>query len=118
MTPTQTLTFTPTLSPTDTSTPLPEDFYVSKNMFEPDEGEAVSIHVRLNTYPGEYYLWVYNSAGEQIVQLDHQELNGPFDNWYPWNGLNKYQQKCASGVYLIYLVEPLSQTMKKVLLVR
>ncbi len=113
-----TLTFSPTQTPTWTGTPLPEDFYVSKNMFEPDEGESVSIHVRLNTYPGEYYLWVYNSAGEQIVQLDHQELNGPFDTWYPWNGLNKYQQKCASGVYLIYLVEPLSQKMKKVLLVR
>lgn len=119
LTPTWTATDTATLflTPTPTATLGPEDFFVSKNAFNPDQG-PVSIHVSVNNYPGEYDLWVYNSAGEHIRTLDAMQLSSPIDRTYQWDGTNKYGEKCASGVYVFYLVEPYYRKTKAVLLVR
>ncbi len=110
-------TCTPTPTPTSTPTPVIADvFYVSKNVFSPSE--PVSILVDYTTYPGQYDLWIYNTAGEHIKTLDSKTLSEPVSQWYSWDGKNKYGDPCASGVYIIYVVEPFSQKMRKVVLVR
>jgi hypothetical protein len=123
---TPTNTFTPTDSPTPcgypgntcTPTPTPADtFYVSQNAFNPTNG-PVSIFVAYSLFPGNYSLMVYNSAGEHIKTLDSQNLGNPIDRPYFWDGTNKYGDKCASGVYILYLVEPFGVKIKRILLIR
>ena len=131
-TPTKTYTLTSTFTPTDTSTPCgypgntctptPSPvfiniFYVSQNLFNPASG-AVSLFVEYNHYPGEYSLRVFNSAGELIKNLDSHYMNGPVDQPYRWDGTNNAGDKCASGVYILYLIEPFDRSLKRILLVR
>jgi flagellar hook assembly protein FlgD len=92
-------------------------FYVSKNAFDPSNG-PVSINVQYSKFPGDYHFWIYNSAGEHILTLDSQNLTQPISASYTWDGTNKYGDKCASGVYVLYLVEPFSRKLKRVLLLR
>jgi hypothetical protein len=74
--------------------------------------------VEYNKYPGNYDLWIYNSAGEYIQTLASQTLGGPVHENYFWDGKNKYGEPCASGVYFLYLVEPFSRKTKRVMLIR
>ncbi len=114
---TPTITPTPTATPTITLTPVVADvFYVSKNTFNPSD--PVSIFVEYTQYPGSYDLRIYNSAGEHIKTLASEELEAPISQSYQWDGTNKYGDPCASGVYLIDLVEPFGTKIKRVLLVR
>jgi flagellar hook assembly protein FlgD len=94
-----------------------EIFYVSKNVFNPGN-EPVSIYVATSKYPGLYSLKVYNSAGECVKVLDDQQITEPYQHSYLWDGKNQYGEKCASGMYIIYLVEPFGTKLARVLLVR
>jgi flagellar hook assembly protein FlgD len=85
-------------------------------MFEPPQ-ESVSIRVQVSDYPGNYSLRIYNSAGELVRNLDHRTLTGPYQNDYSWNGKNDAGSYCASGVYVIYLIEPVKRRIARVLLV-
>jgi flagellar hook assembly protein FlgD len=108
---------TPTRTPTITPA-YGEDFFVSKNRFSVSRNEEVVIHVSTNQYPGRLELWVYNSVGEHIKKLDPgQDLAGPWEHTYTWDGKNQYGETCASGLYLIYLIKPLDRRIGKVLLV-
>jgi hypothetical protein len=109
-------TCTPTLTPTISPTPM-DVFYVSKNIFNANQ-EPVSIYVSFNQYPGNYSLSIYNSAGEFIANLDNQRINGGYENLYHWDGTNQNKEKCANGVYIIYLIEPLHRKIARVLLIR
>jgi flagellar hook assembly protein FlgD len=112
------VTFTFTVSPTRTATPNVGDvFYVSRNSFDPAQG-PVSIHVEYNRPPGALELWIYNSAGEHIRTLESTRISAPFIGDYTWDGRNKYGDTCASGMYILYLVEPLDRKIKRVLLIR
>ncbi len=123
-TPTITRTPTITLTPTITYTPMPtatfpsnvDDFYVSKNVFNPSQG-SVSIFVEYTQYPGNYSLQIYNSAGELIKNLDKRVLSQPVSQSYLWDGTNQEKAKCASGVYILYLIEPFGKKLKRVLLI-
>ena len=136
-TPTNTVTATPTATPTSTDTPCgypgntctptatptpsptpysADDFYVSKNIFTPSN--PVSIFVDYTAYPGHYALWIYNTAGEHIKTLADRELSGPVSESYSWDGTNKYNAPCASGVYILYLVEPFGQKIKRIALIK
>lgn len=116
---TPSITPTPTMTITPTATVSNYDiFYVSANAYNPSTDNPVSICVAYSQYPGEYDLWIYNTAGEHIKTLDHEELNAPISQSYTWNGTNKYGDKCASGVYIFYLVEPFSQKTKRIALIR
>ena len=119
---TPTKTFTPTITYTPTNTPtFPPDcdtFYVSKNLFNPSQG-PVSIYVEYcSDLGGDFAMNVYNTAGEHIRALDSRHLTGPFYASYLWDGINKYGDPCASGVYLLQEVNPFKQKTKRVLLVR
>lgn len=110
-------TCTPTLTPTPTSTPPYVDvFEVTKNIFNPSE--PVSILVEYTTYPGPLELRVYNSTGEYIKTLDSEQLSQPVSQWFGWDGKNRYGDPCASGVYIIYLVETRSIKTKRIILVK
>ena len=112
--PGNTCTWTPTFTPT--ATPYTADIFdVTKNVLR--SGESVSIFVNYTAYPGEYDLLIYNSAGEHIKTLDSQPLTGPVSQWYSWDGKNKYNDECASGVYLIHVIEPYSAKTKRILLI-
>ncbi len=112
-------TMTPTVSNTPTSTSLPscDEFSISKNAFFPSNG-SVSIIVSYCQYPGAYFLAIYNSAGEHIKTLDARHLEGPIATSYFWDGRNKYGDPCASGVYILYLVEPYNRQIKRILLLK
>jgi hypothetical protein len=114
---TPTITSTPTITatPTITSTPGSNNFFVSKNVFSPNQ--PVSIYVSTIDYPGNYSLTIYNSAGENIKNLASQYLTGPFQQVYSWDGKNKVGDLCATGVYVIYLSEPLRTRMARVILI-
>jgi len=110
-------TCTPTETPTPTATPYTADiFYVSKNLFTPSN--PVSIFVDYTAYPGQYDLRIYNTAGEHIKTLASRYLSAPVSESYTWDGTNKYNAPCASGVYLFYLIEPFDRKVKKVLLIK
>ena len=121
ITPTATSTATVTPSATASPTPFPilDYFTVSQNVFNAGNGGSLAISVGYSKAAGYYSLRVYNSAGEHIVTLDDQQIgSGVFTQNYTWNGLNKRGDKCASGVYVIYLIEPLDRKLKRVILVR
>lgn len=111
-------TCTPTSTPTATSTLVMADsFYINKNAFTPSQG-PVSIFVAYTEYPGPFSLLIYNTAGEHVKTLFSQQLGGPVNQWYSWDGTNTAGGHCASGVYLFYLTEPYSRKVKRVLLIR
>ena len=112
-------TGTPTNTPTVTPTPIPDVdiFYVDHNAFDPSAG-PVSIYVAYSKFPGDYSLRIYNSAGEHVRTLDSQTLSGPWSQSYEWDGKNKYGDKCASGIYVLYLREPFGTKLKRLLILR
>ncbi len=115
VTPTQTRTFT--LTPTPTFPAGCDEFYLSKNVWNPGQG-PVSLYVNYCAFPGPFRLQVFNSAGEHIKTLDSRQLNAPLQASYLWDGTNKYDDPCASGVYFFYLLEPESRKIKRILLIR
>ncbi len=121
ITPTPTITDTPTVTftPTVTNTPLPyfDVFSVDKNFFQSNQG-PVSIYIGNSSYPGPYSLKIYNSAGEHIKTLDDRYLENSITQSYLWDGTNKSDDPCASGVYLIKLSEPFSTKWKKLILIK
>ncbi|HUO58781.1 MAG TPA: hypothetical protein VMV05_11455 [bacterium] len=123
-TPTRTNTGTPTNTPTPTFTPTPfptvvDVFYVNKNIFTPSSGESVSIYVNYSRAPGNYGLIIYNSVGEHIkTVVEPSTITQYVDKSYFWDGTNKKGDPCASGMYILYLIEPFDRKLKRVLLVR
>ncbi len=118
-TPTNTSTPTQTPTPTETYTPIPyfDEFYVGKNVFIPSQG-SVSIFVANSAYPGPYSLKIYNSAGEHIKTLDDRHLDYSYIQSYSWDGTNKNNDKCASGIYIFKLTEPYGSKLKRIILIR
>jgi hypothetical protein len=119
LTPTQAVSSTPTSTFTVTPTiPNYDIFSVSRNILNTSAGESVSITVAYSEFPGDYSLVIYNSAGEHIKTLDSRPLTSAQTFNYTWDGKNKYGEPCASGVYILYLIEPFDRKIKKLLLVR
>ncbi len=113
-----TLTGTSTMPFTFTFTPTvgPERFFVSQNVFSNDS--PVSISVAIDRYPGGYDLSIYNSAGELVKKLDHKDLTEAFAQTYSWDGRNRYNAICASGVYVIYMTGPTRRVLARVIFIR
>jgi flagellar hook assembly protein FlgD len=102
-----------TFTPTPTS--APERFFISKNVFTSDS--PVQIQVSISQVPGHYDLTIYNSAGEHIKTMDSMYLDSAFSKTYSWDGTNSFGNKCASGVYVIYLTEPVKRLLGRVVLI-
>jgi flagellar hook assembly protein FlgD len=66
---------------------------------------------------GTFSLKVYNSAGELIRTLEEKRVVHAFNGVYSWDGTNKAGSRCASGVYIIYMIAPLEQRMVRVVLI-
>ncbi|HTA75724.1 MAG TPA: SBBP repeat-containing protein [bacterium] len=133
MTPASTITPTPTItsvahtptvmatnSATVTVTPTAtitsgDGFFVSKNVFTTDN--PVLIHVSTADGPGNYALSIFNSAGENIKNLDKTYLLGPFQQTYSWDGRNKFGNPCASGVYIIHVTLPFKSITARVIFI-
>lgn len=118
-----TITYTPTNTATNTltptATPTPVDILtVDRNIFRPAKDGNLNIHVEYNTYPGEYFMKIYNTAGEHIYTFFDKNLSGPENSTYQWNGNNKNGDACASGVYILYVVEPAGRKLRKFILIR
>jgi len=115
---TPTVTNTPTITLTPTATlPIVDVFDVSENILSPHSSNPVTITVGCSQFPGNYNLLIYNSAGEHVKTLDSATLSQPVSQTYTWDGKNKYGDKCASGVYVIYLIEPYSRKSKRILVI-
>ena len=109
--------FTPTPTPTSTPALSCDTFYVSKNILVSGQG-AVTLQVDSCQYPGPFSLKIYNSAGEHIKTLDDRRLFAPLRQTYSWDGTNKNGSFCASGVYVLFLVEPAGTKTKRIIWVR
>jgi hypothetical protein len=121
ITPSPTSTPTVTSTPTITLTPFPDLFEVDKNVFSPSTDGPVSIFISTNQYPGTFWLAIYNTAGEHLRDIAGPlPLTGPFTSvqTYTWDGKNTSGEECASGVYLIHLIEPFARKTKRVILVK
>ncbi len=126
-TPTMTETVTPTSTltpcgyPGNTCTPTPTPtvgsgyFKVSANIFSPSS--PVSIAVSVQYYPGNFSIKIYNSAGEHIKTLVETEISSPLIDVYSWDGTNKHGHKCATGVYIIYMIGVYERKVAKVVLI-
>ena len=63
-------------------------------------------------------LKIYNSAGELVrVLLDESRQFGTYND-VKWDGLNKYGEPVASGVYIIYYTTRYQTRMAKLLILR
>ena len=93
-------------------------FDVSLNVLRPSSGKPVTITVEYSRFPGNYSLVIFNSAGEHIKTLDDHVLDRPVSAVYQWDGKNKYGETCASGVYILDLVEPYDRKERKILIVK
>ncbi len=102
-------------TPTPVLVPGNSSFWISKNIFTPSS--PVSISVSINNYPGHLALNIYNSAGEHVKNLVEKELSAPFNDVYSWDGTNKHGDKCASGVYIIYMLGPFERRVAKVVFI-
>jgi len=116
LSPIPTLTPTPSFTPTITFTPGPEVFYISKNVISPTSG-PVSIYSSYSD-SGRHEMKIYNSAGEFIVDLGAGTPPGGVFHSYQWNGKNLLGQDCASGLYIIYDLEPSRIREAKIILLR
>ncbi len=112
-TPTNTANLTPSATPTSTlvptwtytATPSADIFTVCKNVINTGIGEKACITIGTQ-FPGQTSLKIYNSAGEHIKTLFDQDLNWPLPKTtYMWDGTNKFGDKVASGIYVIYFIE-------------
>ena len=85
-------------------------------MITPASG-PVSIYVSYQE-PGVYGLKIYNSAGEFIDDLDPGTNPTGLSHSFSWDGSNYLKQKCASGIYIIYYLQPRKVSEAKILLLR
>jgi hypothetical protein len=106
-------------SPTPTSTSQPEKFYICQNVFRVSTDGEVCITISTNEFPGPLQLKIYNSAGEHIKDLYKTYLTAPLaPTTINWDGRNKYGQKVASGVYLLYLIKPYGRLMGRLVVIQ
>jgi flagellar hook assembly protein FlgD len=106
-TPSQTSTSTlmPTWSPT--ATPVSDNFWVCRNLFNVTVNGTVCITISV-AETGNTALKIYNSAGEHIKTLYDANSNQPVPSTtFNWDGTNKFGDKVASGVYVIYFSTPI-----------
>jgi hypothetical protein len=69
-------------------------------------------------YPGMMALRIYNSAGEHIKTLYDETLTQPLSpTVVNWDGTNKFGQKVASGVYVVYLQKPLGRALARLIVI-
>jgi hypothetical protein len=104
-----------------TPTPLPppvDIFYVAQNLFNPSSQGPVSIYVGYSEAGSPFSLRIYNSAGEFIRDLSKEKniYNTPLDSPFYWDGKNWGGNLCASGVYVLYLIEPYDRKFKRLIL--
>lgn len=112
-------TCTPTFTPTPTPTPYTVDIFTAdKNIFVPSQDKFVTLNVQYSQVPGPYSLRIYNTAGEHIKDLDSMYSTVLINKTYQWDGTNKFGEPCASGLYIIYLLEPFNRKVKKLILIR
>jgi hypothetical protein len=63
-------------------------------------------------------LKVYNSVGEHIKTLFDETLTQPLPStMVNWDGTNKYGQKVASGVYIVYLMKPFGRAAGRLVVI-
>jgi len=122
-TPTATSTRSPTLTPTATATATPvttlvpswtatptmtaDVFQICKNVFHENIDGTICITISSAQYPGPMTLRIYNSVGEHIKTLFDENINRPLaPTVVNWDGTNKFGQKVASGVYIVYFEKP------------
>jgi len=121
-TPTIRLSGTPTSTPistwTPTATPAADVFQVCKNVFNINVDGTVCIVIGTNEFPGLVALRIYNSAGEHIKTLFSETLTQPLSpTVVNWDGTNKFGQKVASGVYVIYLQKPSGRALGRLVVI-
>ncbi len=80
-----------------------EQFYISRNIFNPLQGEVVNIRWKIGA-DKRMFLGIYNTAGEMVRLLERGAVVLPFSyGEVSWDGKNEKGDYVASGVYIVYL---------------
>jgi hypothetical protein len=109
-----------TLIPTWTPTPTvsADIFQICKNVFDETIDGTVCVTIASAQYPGPMALRIYNSVGEHIKTLFDETLTEPLSpTMINWDGTNKYGQKVASGVYILYLIKPFGRATGRLVVI-
>ncbi len=120
-TPSATATVTPVNTLTNLWTPtVPADvFQICKNVFNETSDGTVCITLSSSQYPGPVALRIYNSVGEHVKTLFEEQLTQPLSlTVVNWDGTNKFGQKVASGIYIVYLTKPTSVATGRLVVLR
>jgi len=113
-----TRTSTPIDTWTATATPPSEVFDICKNVFHITQDGQVCIIIGTAHHPGPMSLRIYNTAGEHIKTLYDAYLDAPMlPTTLYWDGSNKYGQKVASGVYVVYLINPYTRKIGRLVVI-
>lgn len=120
--PSATATVTPVNTLINTWTPTPtvqaDVFRICKNVFRETVDGTVCIAISSSQYPGSVTLKVYNSVGEHIKTIFDEQLTQPLaPTVVTWDGTNKFGQKVASGVYIVYLIKPFSRATGRLVVI-
>src|SRR5665213_2397997 len=114
---------TATVTPVNTWTPTPtvsaDIFQICRNVFNETVDGTVCVSFSSAQYPGQMTLKIYNSVGEHIKTLFDESLTQPLPpTIINWDGTNKFGQKVASGVYVVYLIKPLGRSTGRLVVIR
>ncbi len=114
--PSATATITPVNTLINTLTPTPtapaDVFRICRNVFNETVDGTVCIAISSAQYPGQVTLNIYSSVGEHIKTLFDETLTHPLPStMLNWDGTNKYGQKVASGVYILYMIKPFGRVI-------
>ncbi len=105
----------PTPTPTLSGAPCDESVFVSRNIFAPrTDSPLLFIKSNLCT-PGPYAVKIYNSAGEFIRTLRDNKTQSTGTDMVYWDGKNFLGDIVASGIYIIYVTEPIMVHETKIL---
>jgi hypothetical protein len=108
-------TFTPSFTCTLTPTTVLSEVKPCKNVFNITQDGSICVSIATSQYPGRISVKIYNTAGEHIITIYDQYITHPIAPLtLNWNGMNKYGQKVASGIYLLYLAEPYGQRISRI----
>ena len=105
----------PTPTPTPPGALCDESVFVSRNVFAPKtDSPLLFIKSNLCT-PGPYAVKIYNSAGEFIRTLRDNKTQATGTDMVYWDGKNFLGDTVTSGIYIIYVTEPIMVHETKIL---
>ena len=92
------------------------DFYIDRNIFQPDLDNEIEIRFKLATNEVAK-LEIYDITGTRITRIGEKQFQSGWNTYY-WDGLTEHSQKIGSGFYILTIQSSGYHAWKKLLIVR